>query len=199
MRTTIRPPSIAIFAALCLLISACTPAPQPLNYPEINYRAAPPFHIDAAVVEVVESYVPPLKAPHVEQDAPIAPSTLLRRWAEQRLEATGQSGRVRATIRDARIVETLLATNQTVENSFTNEQASRFEGRVAMSIDLVDSSGASLATVEGEAQRTRTLPENSTLREREEILFQMSEDLANDLDKVLDANIRQYFAAYLRP
>ena len=68
-----------------------------------------------------------------------------------------------------------------------------------MTIELVDGAGRARASVEGEATRTRTLPENATLREREEILFQMSEDLASDLDKVLEANIRQHFAPYLRP
>lgn len=199
MFPTIRPPIIALLAVLGLGVVACAPAPPPLKYPEVNFRAAPPLRIDAAVVEVVEAYVPPLRAPHVEQDAPVAPSTLLRRWAEQRLEATGDRGRVLATIRDARIVETVLATNQTVEGSFTTEQAARFEGRVAMTVELLDAAGGARASVEGEAKRTRTLPENATLREREEVLFQMSEDLANDLDKVLEANIRQHFAPHLRP
>ncbi len=198
MFTTIRPPIIAYLAAICVLAVACAPAPLPLNYPDITYRTVPPLRIDAADVEVVEAYVPPLRAPHVEQDAPIAPSVLLRRWAEQRLEAVGARGYVRATIRDARIVETRLDTNQTVRDSFTNEQAARFDGRVAMSIELVDATGAQRASVQGEAKRTRTLPENATLRERQEILFQMSEDLANDLDEVLEANLRQHFAPYLR-
>jgi len=198
MVTTIRPPIIALFAAIGLLMTACLPAPQPAKYPEISFRSAPPFQIDAAEIEVVEAYVPPLAAPHVEQNSPVPPSMLLRRWAEQRLEPTGVRGLVRATIQDARIVETLLATNQTVEGSFTNEQSARFDGRVAMTVELVGANGLPTASVEGEAKRTRTLPENATLREREEILFQMSEDLANDLDKVLDANIRQHFAPHLR-
>lgn len=198
MHTTIRSPIIALTAAIGLLVFACTPAPQPLKYPEISFRSAPPFQIDAAAVEVVDAYVPPLRSPHVEQDSPVPPSALLRRWAEQRLEAKGVGGRVRATITDARIVETVLATNQTVEDSFTNEQAARFDGRVAMTVEFVAADGQSTVSVQGEAARTRTLPENATLREREEILFQMSEDLATDLDKVLDANIRQHFAPHLR-
>ena len=198
MFTTIRQTSIPLLVMFCLIAVSCAPAPLPLQYPDITFRTKPPFQIDAAAVEVVDAYVPPLRAPHIEHDSPLAPSILLRRWAEQRLEAVGVRGRVRATVRDARIVETLLATNQTVEDSFTNEQAARFDGRVAMSIELLDATGAPQATVEGEAKRTRTLPENATLREREEILFQMSEDLANDLDKVLEANLRQYFAPHLR-
>jgi len=198
MVITVRLPIIALFTAMSLLMTACLPAPQPAKFPEISFRSAPPFRIDAAALEVVDEYVPPLAAPHVEQDSPVPPSTLLRRWAEQRLEATGVRGRVRATIRDARIVETRFATNQTVEDSFTNEQSARFEGRVAMTVELVGANGLPTASVEGEAKRTRTLPENATLREREELLFQISEDLVNDLDKVLDANIRQHFAPYLR-
>ena len=198
MVTIIRPPIIVLFTAIGLLIAACLPAPQPAKFPEVSFRNAPPFQIDAATVDVVEAYVPPLTAPHVEQDSPVPPSILLRRWAEQRLEPAGTRGLVRATIKDARIVETLLATNQTVGDSFTNEQSARFDGRVAMTVELVGANGLPTASVEGEAKRTRTLPENATLREREEILFQMSEDLATDLDKVLDANIRQHFAPHLR-
>jgi hypothetical protein len=42
------------------------------------------------------------------------------------------------------------------------------------------------------------MPEDATLREREEVLFQIAEDLGNDLNTVLDGNIRQHFARYLR-
>ena len=185
-------------ALFCLFAVACTPAPAPApHFPEITFRTEPPFRITAETVEIVEAYVPPLRAPNVEHESPVAPSILLRRWAEQRLEAAGGPGYVRATITDASIVETELATNQTVETSFQTEQAFRFNGRAAMRIQLVDATGAVRATVEGAAEQVRTLPENATLLERQEILFQMSEDLARALDKVLGENLRQHFAAHL--
>lgn len=184
-------------ALLCLLAAACTPAPAPPSFPEVTFRSEPPFRIAAENVEVVEAYVPPLRAPNVEHQSPVAPSILLRRWAEQRLQAAGGPGRVRAIVTDASIVETLLETNQTVEASFENEQAARFEGRAAMRIELLDASGLVRASVEGAAEQLRTLPENATLLERQEVLFQMSEDLSRGLDKVLSENLRQHFSAHL--
>ena len=51
--------------------------------------------------------------------------------------------------------------------------------------------------IEGAAEQARTLPENATLLERQEVLFQMSEDVARALDKVLGEILRQHFAAHL--
>lgn len=184
-------------ALFCLLAVACAPAPAPPHFPEITFRTEAPFRIAAKTVEIVEAYVPPLRAPNVEHESPVPPSILLRRWAEQRLEAAGGLDRVRATITDASIVETELATNQTVETSFQTEQAFRFEARAAMRIELVDTAGVVRATVEGTAEQVRTLPENATLLERQEVLFQMSEDVARALDKVLGEILRQHFAAHL--
>ena len=184
-------------ALFCLLAVACAPAPAPPHFPEITFRTEAPFRIAAKTVEIVEAYVPPLRAPNVEHESPVPPSILLRRWAEQRLEAAGGLDRVRATITDASIVETELATNQTVETSFQTEHAFRFEARAAMRIELVDTAGVVRATVEGTAEQVRTLPENATLLERQEVLFQMSEDVARALDKVLGEILRQHFAAHL--
>ena len=184
-------------ALFCLLAVASLPAPAPPHFPEITFRTEAPFRIAAKTVEIVEAYVPPLRAPNVEHESPVPPSILLRRWAEQRLEAAGGLDRVRATITDASIVETELATNQTVETSFQTEQAFRFEARAAMRIELVDTAGVVRATVEGAAEQVRTLPENATLLERQEVLFQMSEDVARALDKVLGEILRQHFAAHL--
>ena len=66
-----------------------------------------------------------------------------------------------------------------------------------MRIELVDTAGVVRATVEGAAEQVRTLPENATLLERQEVLFQMSEDVARALDKVLGEILRQHFAAHL--
>ena len=63
------------------------PAPAPPHFPEITFRTEAPFRIAAKTVEIVEAYVPPLRAPNVEHESPVPPSILLRRWAEQRLEA----------------------------------------------------------------------------------------------------------------
>ena len=191
--------SLFFLSATGLFLAACEPAPLPPKFPEITFRTEAPLRLATNNIEISESYVPPLRAPNVEHESPLPPSILLRRWAEQRLVAAGGPGTVRATVTDASITETPIATNQDLEAAFETEQVARFEGRAAMRIEYVDPDGTVRATAEGAATQIRTLPEDATLRERREVLFQISEDLARGLDKVLAANIQQHFAPHLEP
>ncbi|HJM60740.1 MAG TPA: hypothetical protein QF813_04540, partial [Alphaproteobacteria bacterium] len=122
--------AIAIVAAALLL--ACALPPPEANFPEIAFRDSPAFRIDVAVIELVESYQPPLRSPHVEHESPVPPLVLLRNWVRDRLVADGATGSLKATVVDARITETLLSVNEDLTASFTTEQAVRFDGRVEM-------------------------------------------------------------------
>jgi hypothetical protein len=185
--------------ALGLAVAACVPPPPEPVYPQITFRTLAPFRLAVASVELVEAYRPPLRAPHVEHESPVPPAVPLRRWVSERLVAAGGAGTVRATIRDARITETALPVNQDFEATLRTEQVARFDGRVELVVEVLDERGMQLAAVHAEATRSRTLPEDATLREREEILFQIAEDLANDLNRVLEENIPRYLGAYLVP
>ena len=52
--------------------------------------------------------------------------------------------------------------------------------------------------VKGQAERTRTVPEGVPLARRERVWFELVEALMNDLNGVLDRNIRVHFARYIR-
>ena len=190
-------------AGLCVLaavtLAACAPLPPELRFPEISFADRAPFRFDAAAVEVVEAYRPPLESPHVEHEAPVAPGTALRRWVDQRVAAAGSRGRVRVTIEDASIVETPLATNRDLEASLTTERAARFEGSVALRIALIDEGGSELAMLRAKSARTRSLPEDATLRERDQLLFTLTQDLANDIDSIMSERIPAHFAEHLVP
>jgi hypothetical protein len=181
---------------LGLALAACAPPPPEPLYPQITFRNLAPFRLAVASVELVEAYQPPLRAPHVEHESPVPPAVPLRQWVGERLVAAGGAGTARATIRDARITETALPVNQDFEATLRTEQVARFDGRVELVIEVLDERGT-LAGVQAEATRSRTLPEDATLRERDEILFQIAEDLANDLNRVLEENIPRHLGAYL--
>lgn len=183
--------------ALGLALAACAPPPPEPVYPQITFRNLPPFALAVSSVELVDAYQPPLRAPHVEHESPVPPAVPLRRWVSERLVAAGGAGTARATISDARITETALPINQDFEATFRTEQAARFDGRVEMAIEVLDERGVTRAGVEAKVTRSRTLPEDATLRERDEILFQITEDLANELNRVLEENIPRHLAAYL--
>jgi hypothetical protein len=188
----------AIITAVAALLLACAPPPPAANFPEIAFRDSPPFRVDVAEVALIESYLPPLRAPHVEHESPMPPVVPMRNWVRDRLIADGADGSLKATVVDAHITETLLSVNEDLAANLTTEQGVRFDGRVEMRLEILDRAGSVRASVNGEATRSRTMPEDATLREREEVLFQMAEDLANDLNTELEANIRQHFAPYLR-
>lgn len=185
-------------AALALaLAAACAPLPPEPTYPEITFRNQPQFRFDAAEVELVKAYKSPLKAPNVEHESPLLPAAVLRRWIADRVVAAGAERRVKATIEDASITETLLPINQDFEASFTTEQAARLDASLALRIELLDARGFQLAMVRAKSARARSLPEDATLRERDEVMFQLTEDLANDIDAIMSERIPDQFAAYL--
>jgi hypothetical protein len=188
--------AIAAMAAVVAL-AACASLPPGPVYPEITYKHLPPYRMNAARLEIVDNYVPPLTADHVEHLAPIAPAALLRRWAEDRFVAAGGSGVVRVVIENASIVEQVYRTNQELTDMVTTERASLYTAGAAVRIEMLDDYGNSQAYVAAKAERSRSIPEGITLREREEILFQMTDDLVKDLNGTIEPRIGDYLAGYI--
>lgn len=187
----------AFLPCAALALAGCS-APPPAAYPAIDFGDRAPIRIAAAALEVVDLYRPPLVAPHAEHVSPAIPSLVFKRWAERRLVPAGGSATLRVTIEDARIVETSLEVNESLTGVLVNEHASRFEGRGAVTVALVDAAGNALATARGAAVRDITVAENATLREREDTLYALVGRMAADMDAVLEENIRRYFADWLR-
>jgi len=186
---------IAILALAAL--GACSSLPPQPIYPEITYKHLPPYRMNAARIEIVDNYVPPLTADHVEHLSPIAPAALLRRWAEDRFVAAGSSGVVRVIIEDASIAEQVYRTNQELTDLVTTERAGLYTARAAVRIQMLDDYGNSQAYVAAKAERSRTIPEGLTLREREEILFQMTDDMVKDLNGTIEPRIGEYLSGYI--
>ena len=105
---------------------------------------------------------------------------------------------VDATVVDARITESALAVNQTVTARFTEEQAFVLTGHMELLIEIVDPAGAVVAGVRGAVTRKRGLMEGATLRERDGVLFEMTEDMAVELNRALDDAIPRHLAEHLR-
>lgn len=187
----------ALGLCTALLFAGCS-APPPAAYPPIGFGDRAPIRVAAAALEVVDLYRPPLAAPHVEHASPAIPSLVFERWAERRLVPAGGGAVLRVTIEDARIVETPLEVNESLTGILVNEHASRFEGRGAVTVALVDAAGNALATARGVTARGVTVAENATLREREDTLYALVRRMAADLDAVLEENVRRYFADWLR-
>ena len=191
-------PALASMLALVLAACAAPPGPPDVAYPEIGFGDREPIRLAAGALEIVDLYRPPLAAPHVEHLSPAIPSIVFARWARRRLAPVGGPARVVATIADARIVETPLATDDSLQGAVTVEQATRLDGRGAVAVALVDPAGAVLARAHGEATRRLSLPEDASPDERRRAMYRIVADLARRIDEVLDREIRSHFTPWLR-
>ena len=101
-------------------------------------------------------------------------------------------------INDASIVMTALKVNEDLKDRFTTEQVARYDARAEMLIEVLDARNLVRAHAGGVATRSRTVPEGLNMRERDQVLFELTEALIADLDRALEPNIERYLGGYLR-
>ena len=202
-RMTVRLPGLPAFIALMVLITvgalgACQTTVTRTVIPELTYKHLPVMSFAVARIEIVETYRSPLQSPNVEHLFPTPIAAALRRWADDRLEAVGGAYTLRFIIEDASATIEELETNKDLEALFTTEQAERIDTRLRVKIEITDENGAVPAFTNTEAARTRTMPENVSLNERDQIYNDLTKALMNDFNISQEQSIREYFEMYLR-
>ncbi len=193
--------ALAALAVLAAALSGCNAPPPSAAYAEITFSHLEPYRFEVAAVEVVVPFVAPLKPPHVEHLSPTPPADLMRRWVADRIvavSAVGADGAVRVTISDARIVMTVLKVNEDLKDRFTTEQVARYDARAEMLIEVLDGRNLVRAHAGAVATRSRTVPEGLNMRQRDQVLYELTEALIADLDRALGPNIERYLVGYLR-
>jgi hypothetical protein len=173
----------------------CSP-PRPA-FPDIRFTAKPPLRIDAAGVDIVRVFRPSLQAPQVEHLFPVTPERAMENWALDRLQPVGTSRRVRVRIIDASVKEIELPRTSGVRGAFTTDQAQRYDANAEMTVDLMGERGFPERSVSAKASRSRSVPENITPNDREQVWYELTEALMADLDAELERQIRANFGFYL--
>ncbi len=185
-------------AGLVLALAACETTLPPRAFPDLRYNHLAPVRLDAVRVDVVQLYKSPGAKPYVEHEFPTKPASVAAQWAADRLQAAGANNIVRVSIINGAVVEVPLKRTTGVTGVFTTDQSERYDGTLEMKIEIIDSRGRQLASVSTQAKRSRTVPENITLADREKVWFRMTESMMNDLNLSLERQIRQHFAEWLR-
>ena len=125
------------------------------------------------------------------------PYNALRQWGLDRLRATGDSDRARLVILDASIVETKLAVTGGIKGAFTRDQAARYDGKLVAMIEIIDAAGRQRAFATARAERSQTVPEGTTVAEREKVWFTLTEDLMRQINEQLESNIARHLRAHM--
>ncbi len=188
---------IALSLAALFWLAACQSVPDS-SLPELRYTHLTPLNLNVGAVEVVSDYKAPLKAPNVDHTMPVSPGTAFKTWVNDRVKAVGQNYIARFVIKDASVVEVPLAMTKGLKGVFTTDQSERYDARLDVVVDLIDATGGSLGSATTQVTRSITVPEDSSLNDREKILFETTEALMVDLNKTLESKIRSYLGTYVR-
>jgi len=187
-----------VFVATLLATGGCAQVAPPSTFAEITFAHLSPYQLAVSVVEVESRFTSSMKAPHVELALTQPPERVLRRWAADRLQATGGDIFARFIILNATVTEHALEIDGTLTAVFTNEQALRYEAVVEAILEIRAMAGGFLGNATARVSRSITIPENATLNEREQALFDLVDSLMQNFDTELDGNIQNYLAQWVR-
>jgi hypothetical protein len=187
----------ACLAALALVLAACSGPPPPAAYPEITFADRGPIVLDVGAVEIRSSFAPSFADPDVEHLFPIPPQRAAERWARDRLVAHGGGRIVIYDVKTARVVEKPLSETGGVAGLFKSDQEARYTAVLEVEMRIVEPDGRQAGFVSARAERARTVEEGVTLAQREAIWYAMTKQLTDDLDPVLERNIRANLGAFV--
>lgn len=190
----------APFAVLLVAgLAACTQAPPLPTYPDIRFDHLEPITLAASERLIESRFEPSFEPPHVEHLFPQPPEKVARGWARDRLKASGEApGFIRFVIRDASAVEEPLPRSEGLKGALTTEQSERYTVTLDLAVQILDSRRIMRAEATARGTRTRTVAEDASLNEREQIWFEMTETLIQALNKDLEAAIATHLAPYRR-
>jgi len=179
------------------LFAGCTQTALPDKQPLVF--SGTPIVLNVSNITISEEYQTSKHAPNVEGYSDITPADAVKRWVAERLVAGSKTDRAEVIIKDAHIIRKNLPKEKTgLEGYFSNEVTEEYDGRLEVEIRIYsDKRPLSVANVNAISQSTRTLLENATIVDRENLYHDMSIELMKLLEKELDKNIHANFSNYL--
>jgi hypothetical protein len=190
--------TFVLIAVPVVLVSACETKLPKEQYPAMRFQNEPPIIVDVGRIEIVEKYTPPLAAPNVEHEVPLSPASVMRNWAQDRLQATGRGGVARFIITDASVVGEELKKPGGIKGAVTRSQDEKFTATLKARLEIDTAGGLGTGFAEAFVGRSQTVPENMTLKERDEKLYGFIKAAGKDFDDEMELNIRRHLGPFLK-
>lgn len=181
---------------LTLVSGGCATIVEERHFPQLSFAHLPPVKLDVARIEFKQA---PLRAPgggNIEHELPVSLRASIARWARERFQPVGKTGTALVTVEDVGFTEERLKKTTGLRGLFTTDQSERYRAVLAVSLSVTHPHRRALARAKG--KRSQTVPEDSSLADREEVWFDMTEKLLKDVDRVLVEEIRRELRDYLR-
>jgi len=194
MRVSLRlAAAAAIFAGF---LAACSMDDPSNRFAQLTYQHLPDINLDVAEIQIEQAYVTPGQPPNVDHLFPVQPKDAAVRWAQDRLVARGDRLIFRYIVREASAVETALPVSGGITGMVTTDQSERYELHLVVEMQILDGRQIQ-GTAKAEARRSLTVPEDSSLKEREQVWYRLTEQTMRDLDQQLEQTIREAFFPYI--
>lgn len=189
--------SIISFLCLSFLLAACTQSAPPELAP-LSFKDQSAIPLDVYHIEVINEYESPMQLPNVEDEADPTPEAVLKQWADERLEAAGETGWLEFIIHQASITETPLPPTKTgMTGVFTKEAAARYNADIEVEARIYTTQQhLAEAHVNVVISREAFLMEGASLYEKQQLWRNMLRDIMQDFDKEMQRQIDRYFARY---
>ena len=185
-------------AALAAAVAGCAAKPPAPKFPPLSFAHLTPIRLDIASIEVINAYRAPAKKPNVEHLFPIKPVDPAMRWGMDRIMPVGAAGVARVTVKRASVVEVSLKRTTGIRGSFTTDQTERYDGVVEMTVVITDGRGRERGRITSRTERTKSVPEDITLNDRDKVWYELTRAMMNDLNTSLENQIRKHLAKFVR-
>lgn len=189
--------SLAVLSVAALMVAACQPPDRP-RYPDISFDHLPPIELKVANIDVKTPYQEPVDPPHVGEQFPVSPSRAARRWADDRLRATGQSGTATVTIVESSATETELKRTEGLKGVFTKDQAQSYEIVIEVKVEAVDGDGLNRRSASARVTRKTSVAEDVSMNEREETWYKLTKEAMEQFNAALEGQIRKAMDSFVK-
>lgn len=187
-----------IAAVFILALTGCQEPPNVPRGDQLSFSQYQPFKMNVASIEFVDEYRSSGQKPNVELQFPTPPAEAMKIWVRDRVKAIGSENTMQVIIKDAGVKETALPRTEGLKGVFTNDQAFRYDARLAVEIRIYSASSAlSTASVSAAATRMATLPENASVVKRDALFNDMTRGLMDHLNAELERGFNTYFTDYI--
>lgn len=182
-------------AAICLL-AGCADAPPAAETPQLTLAEVQPLTLNVGKIEVVNHYVPPMRAPNVDHLFRQTPVSLTEALIDKKLVAGGAPDRVlRAIIEDASVTRTDLKVDDSFTGMFQKQPAERYHAHVALRFELVNSDAPDIVLAHAQigSDHEKTLNNDASPADRDDAYFAMDEAFVKDLDSGMNDIVKKSF------
>lgn len=146
------------------------------------------LRLDVAQIEIYR--------PAAEPGTVIDMAGAVETWLREHLVAVGASGRVRASINNAAVRESVM--RRTARGGLSFDRIRQYDGMVHVRLDATDRSTQRAGFAGGSASRSQTVQADIPVSEQQRVASEMADALMADFSYSLSADVRQRLARFLR-